>query len=73
MKQKNILVFTLGAILGTVGAILLSPTSGKDMIAQLTNRVKKQQPDTDMSNLNLYNISELSEDVEVLEKLKAEG
>ena len=73
MKQRDILVFTFGAILGTVGAILLAPSSGRNTIDQLVSRIKKQKPGNELSNRNLYNISELSEDVKELERLKAEG
>ena len=73
MKQRDILVFTFGAILGTVGAILLAPSSGRNTIDLLTSRIKKQKPGNELSNRNLYNISELSEDVKELERLKAEG
>jgi gas vesicle protein len=73
MKQRDILAFTFGAIIGTVGALLLAPDSGKNTMNQLVSKIKKQKPGNEISNRNLYNLSELSEDVQVLERLKAEG
>jgi gas vesicle protein len=73
MKQRDILAFTLGAIIGTVGALLLAPDSGKSTMNQLVNKIKKQKPGNEISNRNLYNLSEISDDINVLERLKAEG
>jgi gas vesicle protein len=73
MKQRDILAFTLGAIVGTVGAILLAPSSGKNTIDQLVSKIKKEKASNEISNRNLYNLSEISENTDVLERLKAEG
>jgi hypothetical protein len=51
----------------------LAPSSGKNTIDQLISKLKKQQPGNELSNRNLYSLSEISDDVKELERLKAEG
>lgn len=70
MRQKDILAFTLGAIIGGIAGILLAPSSGKSMLDTLVSRIKKQPATNELSNRNLYSISEIAEGVEELEKLK---
>ncbi|HYG39409.1 MAG TPA: YtxH domain-containing protein [Cytophagales bacterium] len=71
MRQQDILAFTLGAIAGAAVGLLLAPQSGKSTIDRLVNRIKKQPVTNELSNRNLYALSDISQDAAELAKLKS--